>query len=97
MTSAVLAAAASAMAEQPKHVFYDMVHSNNAARIRLWLALKEGAAEHVETCATLNPSRTAGPGRPRPAAPPSAARGPRVAITVFSHDHITLGCGSGGW
>ena len=49
MTSAVLAAAASAMAEQPKHVFYDMVHSNNAARIRLWLALKEGAAAHVET------------------------------------------------
>ena len=37
------------MAEQPKHVFYDMVHSNNAARIRLWLALKEGAAAHVET------------------------------------------------
>ena len=64
-TSGVLAAAASAMAEQPKHVFYDMVHSNNAARIRLWLALKEGAAEHVETCAT---PRTAGPGRPRPAA-----------------------------
>ena len=80
------------MAEQPKHVFYDMVHSNNAARIRLWLALKEGAAEHVETCATLTPSppQDGGPGT-------TQARGPRVAITVFSHDHITLGCGSGGW
>ena len=59
-TSAVLAAAASAMAEQPKHVFYDMVHSNNAARIRLWLALKEGAAAHVETYVLRRPTPVVG-------------------------------------
>uniref|UniRef100_A0A7S1MGU6 Glutathione transferase n=1 Tax=Alexandrium catenella TaxID=2925 RepID=A0A7S1MGU6_ALECA len=32
-----------------KPIFFDMIHSNNAARIRLWLALKEGMAERVET------------------------------------------------
>ena len=33
------------------HVFYDMVHSNNAARIRIWLALKGEMATsgHIET------------------------------------------------
>ena len=32
-----------------KAVFYDMRHSNNAARCRLWLALKEDVAAVVET------------------------------------------------
>lgn len=29
--------------------FFDMKHSNNAARIRLWLALKDGVADRVTT------------------------------------------------
>lgn len=32
-----------------KHIFFDMLHSNNAARIRLWLALKEGMSNQIET------------------------------------------------
>jgi len=35
----------------PKPVFFDMVHSNNAARVRLWMALKkpEGMSELIDT------------------------------------------------
>jgi len=32
-----------------KPIFFDMVHSNNACRIRLWLALKSGAGDLIET------------------------------------------------
>lgn len=32
-----------------KPVFYDMLHSNNAARIRLWLMYKEGADQEIDT------------------------------------------------
>merc|ERR1711933_208167 len=31
-----------------KPVFYDMKHSNNGARIRLWVALKEGAKDLID-------------------------------------------------
>lgn len=33
-----------------KAVFYDMKHSNNACRIRLWRALKDGMEEELERC-----------------------------------------------
>jgi len=36
------------MGKAKKPVFYDMVHSNNAARIRLWLRIK-GLGETIET------------------------------------------------
>jgi len=52
---AILAATLSKLALQSeakepkkKPIFFDMVHSNNAARIRLWIAEK-GAAEWIET------------------------------------------------
>lgn len=32
-----------------KAVFYDMIHSNNGARIRLWLNLKQGLEAEIET------------------------------------------------
>lgn len=34
---------------EPRALFYDMKQSNNAARIRLWLALKGGMEDKVET------------------------------------------------
>jgi glutathione S-transferase len=35
--------------EEKKSIFFDMAHSNNAARIRLWLMIKEGMGDLVET------------------------------------------------
>jgi glutathione S-transferase len=34
--------------ESKKPVFFDMIHSNNAARIRLWIMLKQGMADLIE-------------------------------------------------
>ena len=42
-------AGASLRALSTRPIFFDMTHSNNAARIRLWLDLKEGIREKVET------------------------------------------------
>ena len=41
--------------ECDKPIFFDMKHSNNAARIRLWLALKDNMAEEVERCVVTYP------------------------------------------
>ena len=38
-----------------KPVFYDMAHSNNAARIRLWRLLKEGMTEELDRCVVAYP------------------------------------------
>ena len=38
----------SAVAQAAGPVFFDMKHSNNAARIRLWRALKEGMQDEIE-------------------------------------------------
>eukprot|EP00933_Yihiella_yeosuensis_P043799 TRINITY_DN38773_c0_g1_i1.p1 TRINITY_DN38773_c0_g1~~TRINITY_DN38773_c0_g1_i1.p1 ORF type:complete len:297 (-),score=58.88 TRINITY_DN38773_c0_g1_i1:129-1019(-) len=38
----------SSQAKPSKPIFFDMVHSNNAARIRLWLRLKEGVGDAIE-------------------------------------------------
>jgi len=48
--AALRARRAASQASQRKAVFFDMVHSNNAARVRLWLALKGGGvSEQVES------------------------------------------------
>jgi hypothetical protein len=40
-----------------KPVFYDMLHSNNAARVRLWMKLKRptGMADAIDTCIVTYP------------------------------------------
>jgi glutathione S-transferase len=38
-----------------KPVFYDMAHSNNAARIRLWRLLKGGMTEELDRCVVAYP------------------------------------------
>jgi glutathione S-transferase len=35
--------------QEKKEIFFDMIHSNNAARVRIWLMLKEGMESLVET------------------------------------------------
>merc|ERR1719482_2681488 len=44
-------AARRAMSTAARPVFFDMVHSNNAARVRLWMQLKKpgGMADLIET------------------------------------------------
>jgi len=37
------------MKQQQKCIFYDLKHSNNAARVRLWLRLNGGLNDYVET------------------------------------------------
>mmetsp|Transcript_106070 Transcript_106070/g.208050 ORF Transcript_106070/g.208050 Transcript_106070/m.208050 type:complete len:268 (-) Transcript_106070:46-849(-) len=36
-------------AEKKKPIFFDMKHSNNAARVRLWIMLKDGMQDEIET------------------------------------------------
>ena len=48
LVAIALLTAAVAAAESNKPVFYDMKHSNNAARIRLWRQMKEGMPSQIE-------------------------------------------------
>lgn len=41
--------AAEGVTGKQRPIFFDMKHSNNAARIRLWVALKEGMNEKIES------------------------------------------------
>eukprot|EP00931_Biecheleriopsis_adriatica_P001314 TRINITY_DN10163_c0_g1_i1.p1 TRINITY_DN10163_c0_g1~~TRINITY_DN10163_c0_g1_i1.p1 ORF type:complete len:287 (+),score=49.01 TRINITY_DN10163_c0_g1_i1:146-1006(+) len=47
--NAVRCMAVRSMSSLQRPIFFDMVHSNNAARIRLWMALKEGVQEQIDT------------------------------------------------
>lgn len=42
-------AAAEGVTGKQRPIFFDMKHSNNGARIRLWIALKEGMSEKIES------------------------------------------------